>query len=237
MGRFLALAVAVLCCLGLFVGVGAAAHDEPDRVVLAFELDADGDAVVYHVTDYDPNRTERYETYQSYANNSTRRTELRDRVVSEWRREAAKASNRTHLDMRVHNTSVRAYERQGYGRVVVRAEWENLAFADQTRVVVTEPFRQWEPDREVAIHGPEGYERGFLQPSPVRARPNSALWNPRTSNFSKFYAEFRDPDAQGTATAAPDDKPRWSGAGTFLRALLIALVPVALVLLAVRRRQ
>lgn len=228
MRRTLAIASAVLVCLTLFAGVGTAAHEESSRVVLAFELDAEGDAVVYHVTDYDLENANRSETYRSFANNSTRRAELRERVVSEWQAAAADARNATELDMRVRNASVRTFERQGYGRVQVRAEWENLGFPGEHRVVVTQPFRQWEPNREVAIHGPGGYERGVLRPSPVRARQNSALWNPLTSNFSTFYAEFRQP-----TTSTPTSP--WSGFDAFLRAFVLALVPVALVLLAVRR--
>ena len=142
--------------------------------------------------------------------------------------------------MRVHNASVRTYEQDGYGRVEVRADWERLAYADRRRVIVAQPFRAgYEPDRRVAIHGPDDYRRNRTAPNPLRARQNSVLVTSRTTEFSGFFVEFVDPDAPtatATATATPAGGDGGSGLGLVLRALLITLVPAALVALAVRRQ-
>lgn len=246
----LAVAVAVVCCLAVAVGagVGAAAHEEPDRNVIGVELHADGDASVHHVSSYDLDDEQERRLYEGFAENETARQQWRDEVVAQFRSMAENGSSASGRDMRVHNVSVETYEMdgEGYGRLEVHVTWENFAYAESGRVIVAEPFRSsydaFEQDRRrVAMHGPDGYLRGQLDPSPLRVQRNSALWNPGTSNFSRFYAEFTDPStetpADGTAetTAAPSEQP--SGFGTAARALLVALVPVAVALLAIRRRQ
>lgn len=238
MRRLLALVAVLLVCSVSLTGVGAAAHEEPKRTILGVELDADGDAVVYYVESHDLNDSDQRARYESFANNESRRQAHLEDVMAELQGAAADGRNRTELGMQVGNGSVRTYEEGGYGRLAVRAEWSDIAFDLDGRVVVTEPFRGgYVPGVTlVAIHGPEGYRRARMAPSPLRARANSALWSPETSNFSKFYAEFEDPDAQetdGGGGGGGDDDP--AGTGVFLRALLLALVPVALVLLAVRR--
>ena len=255
MRRPLAAVAVLVVCTVCFAGVGAAAHEEPDRDILGLELDAEGDAVVYYVESYDLNDTDQRERYESFADNESRRVAHRDEVLAELEAAAGGGRNRTELDMRVGDGSVRTYEQGGYGRVEVRAEWENVGFYNDRRVVVTEPFRGgYAPNlSRVAIHGPDGYRRGTMQPTPLRARMNSSLWNPRTSDFSEFYAEFENPDADpdgdggggdggsggGDGGSGGDgDGGDWSdGAGAFVQALLLALVPLAIVLLALRGRQ
>lgn len=233
----LALVAVLLVTSSCFAGVASAAHEEPDRTILGIELDDEGDAVVYYVRSHDLNDTGERERYESFETNESRRADHLETVMAELEGAAADGRNRTELEMAVGNGSVRTYEQSGYGRLEVRAEWENLAFYNDRRVVVTEPFRGgYAPEvNRVAIHGPEGYERGRIDPSPLRARANSALWDPRTTNFSVFYAEFEDPDAQEAADGGGGGGDGDGGVGVFLRALLLALVPVALVLLAVRR--
>lgn len=244
MRRPLAAVAVLVVCTVCFAGVGSAAHEEPDRSILGIELDAEGDAVVYYVESHDLNDTAEQERYESFVGNESRQAVHRDEVLAGLEAAAAGGRNRTELDMRVRDGSIRTYEQGGYGRVEVRAEWENLAFYDDTRVVVTEPFRGgYAPNlSRVAIHGPGGYRRGTMQPTPIRARLNSSLWNPRTSDFSEFYAEFENPDAgsgeNGGGNGGGGDGGGWSdGMGAFVQAVLIALVPVALVLLSVQRRR
>ena len=122
----------------------------------------------------------------------------------------------------------------------VRAEWVRLAYADDRRVIVAQPFRGgYEPDRRVAIHGPESYQRNRTFPQPFRAQRNSVLLNPRTSDFSGFFMEFVDPDAETrteTTAETTTGGDGGGGIGLLLRALVVALIPAALVVLAVRRQ-
>lgn len=242
MRRPLTLVAVLLVCTAAFTGVGAAAHEEPKRTILGLELDAEGDAVVYYIQSHNLNQSNQRERYESFAGNESKQAAHREEIIAELQGAAEVGRNRTELDMRIENGSVRTYEEGGYGRLAVRAEWENVGFYNERRVVVTEPFRGgYAPNlSRVAIHGPEGYRRGTVLPTPLRARSNSSLWNPQTSNFSKFYAEFEDPNvategADGDGGGGGDGAG--DGVGVFLQALLLALVPVAIVLLAIRGRE
>jgi len=242
MRRTLAVLAAVVLCLSLGVGVGGAAHEEPDRSVLGIELAADGDATVYYVDSYDLGNGSERAIFEAYADNETRRTAFRETAVAELEAAAADGSEAAAWEMRIRNATVRTYEQNGYGRVEVRADWENLAYADARRVIVVQPFRSgYELDRKIAIHGPDEYRRNRTAPPPSRAQRNSVLLNPSTADFSGFFVEFVDPDATPTATATATATESAGGGGsggfgTVLRALVVALVPAALVVLALRRR-
>ena len=250
-----ALALAVVC-LSVVAGVGSAAHEEPDRSLLGLELEADGDATVYYVDSYDLSDDGERARYESYVDDDSRRAAFREDALAELRAAAAAGGEAADWEMAVRNASVRTYESEGYGRVELRADWESLAYADERRVIVAQPFRgesaaaRYEPDRRVAIHGPDGYRRNRTAPNPGRARADSVLVNPDTTDFSGFFVEFVDPDAPtATASPTPDDGDGTGGDGrpgsddgtggdiaVVLRALVIAVVPAALVVLAVRRR-
>ena len=236
MRRTLAVVAAVVLCLSVGVGVGAAAHEEPDRTVLGIELSPDRNATVYYVNSYDLEDDDRRSTYESYTDNESRRAEFQADAVAELEAAAETGSEEAAWEMSIRNASVRTYEQDGYGRVEVRAEWVGLAYADDRRVIVVQPFRGgYEPDRRVAIHGPEGYQRNRTFPQPFRAQRNSVFLNPRTSNFSEFFMEFVDPDAE-TQTETKTGGNGGGEIGLVLRALVVALIPAALVVLAVRRQ-
>lgn len=232
-------AIALTCSLGLGVGMATAAHEEPDRTIFGVELSADGDAQVYNVTSYDLSDDEQRAQYESLEQNETARNEWRDTVAKDLEAAAEDGRNVTDLEMRIQNVTVETNEVDGYGRIVVTAEWERLAFAEDHRVVVWEPFRSgFEPGpTRVAVHGPDGYERSTVAPDPVRATRNTSLWNPQTSEFSQFYAEFTDRDVAATASDGGENSSDSSvGVKVAFQALFLALVPIAAVLLALRRR-
>ncbi len=238
-----AMAVVVLCG-ALAAGVAGAAHEEPSRTVLGLELTADGHATVHYVTSFDLSDPDERATFEDYADNETRRARFREAAVAELRSASETANENTEYEMTVRDPSVRTYEEGGYGRVEVLAAWHGLAYYDDRRVIVAQPFRSgYRPDRNVAIHGPDGYRRNRTAPQPIRARRNGVLIDTPTSDFSNFFVEFVDPDAPtetptptatATATPAPGDDGR-GGGGRVLRALVIALVPAGLFVLAVRR--
>lgn len=245
MRRALAVLAAVVIWLSLSAGVAAAAHEEPDRTILGLELDAEGGAEVTYVTSYNLSNDSERATYERVADNESRQAEFREDVVAELEAAAANGSEATGYEMAIRNASVRTDEQDGFGRVEVQADWHALAFFDQRRVIVFEPFRSgYRPDRDIAIHGPEDYRRNRTAPQPIRARKNSVLIDTRTSDFSNFFVEFVDPDAP---TATPTPTPTASptpmsadggngGLGLAVRALLIALIPAALLVLAIRRQ-
>ena len=243
MRRTLAAVVALILLSGPAVGVASAAHEEPDRTVVGFELDPRGSATVHHTTAFDLSNDEERATYRRYADNESRRAAFRDEVVAELRAAAENGSAATGYDMTIRNATVRTEEAGGYGRVVVRVDWHALAYYDERRVIVFEPFRAgYRPDRDVAVHGPEGYRRNRTAPPPVRARGNSVLISTRTSDLSNFFVEFVDPDAAtptATATATATETPPGDGgagdAGVVLRAVVLALLPAALFVAAMGR--
>lgn len=242
MRRILALVVVLGLAAALGAGVGTAAHDEPDRhQIVGIELAADGDATVYYVESYNlSNESERAE-FEEFQDNETKRQQLREETVTGFEEAAAGGRERTELDMRIEDPAIETYEQDGHGRVAVSVQWRNLAFADEERVVVTEPFAGgYTPDvNRVAMHGPPEYQRGTTQPEPARARANSSLWNPETSDFSEFYMEFVAPDAgdgdDGGAANGNGDGIDREDITTFVGALLLALVPLALVFAALHR--
>lgn len=244
MRRILALVVVLCLAVALGAGVGAAAHDEPDRHrILGIELEPDGDAAVYYIESYNLSNESEREEFEEFENDETRRQALRDEMVTEFEDAAAGGSERSGRDMRIEEPEVETYEQDGYGRVSVGVRWRNLAAADEERVVVSEPFSGgYVPDvNRVALHGPPDYRRGTTRPEPARARANSSLWNPETSDFSQFDTEFTAPGDDGTGG---DGGSGDGGSGdgedremlvTFVAALLLAIVPVAIVFFVLRR--
>lgn len=248
MRDILTVAVVIVCCLTLAVGVGAAAHEEADRDVVGVELDAEGGgADVVHVTSYNLSVDGERDTYESFVDNETAQDEWREMVAGELEDAAelgrgVTADDEFPLEMEIRDVRLETDEVDGHGRIEVHARWENLAYWDDTRVVVVEPFASgYEPDRSVAIHGPDGYVRGTVNPAPSRAQHNSAVLTPETGDFSEFFVEFTDPEADesgngddGATEGQPADTGL-EGLGVFLRALAIAALPLAALLLAVRR--
>jgi hypothetical protein len=250
MRRTLAVVLLTACCLAATAGLAGGVHDESTDDTLGFELTADGDANVFHVTTYNLSVDEERSAYDAIADNETARVEHREEAMSDLQAAAATGRNGSELDMRVRDPAVETYERDGYGYVTVTATWEPLAYHNETMVVVTEPFRSgYEPDRDVTIHGPEGYRRGVVQPNPGLARLNSAVWSEDTTDFSEFYAAFNEHDDGGaettTATEEPPDGSEATttpdrgleGVGVFLQAFALAALPVAALLLALQRRE
>lgn len=243
MRRILALAVVVGLAVALGAGVGAAAHDEPDRdEILGIELESNGDATVYHIDSYNLSNESHQEQFAEFEDNETKRQQRRDEMVAEFEDAAAGGRERSELDMQIEDPRVETYEQDGYGRVAVVVRWRNLAVADEERVVVSEPFAGgYEPDlNRVAIHGPPGYRRGTTQPEPARARANSSLWNPETSDFSQFNTEFRaeessDGDTGGDTGGVDGDGDDREMLVTFVAALLLAAIPLTVVFLVLRR--
>lgn len=243
MRRILAVAAVVGLAVALGAGVAAAAHDEPDRHdIIGIELQANGDAEVHYIESYNLSNESERERFDEYEANETAREELRDRWVAEWEEAAAGARERSDLEMRIENPRVETFEQEGHGRVAVIVDWRSMARAEEDRVVVTEPFSGgYDPDvTRVALHGPPGYRRSTTRPEPARARANSSLWNPETSDLSQFHNEFVVPD--GDDGDGDDGGGDGGGSGgdsnvlwTVLAAVLLAALPLAIVFFFLRR--
>ena len=95
----LAVVAAVVLCLSVGVGVGAAAHEEPDRTVLGIELSPDRNATVYYVNSYDLEDNNQRSTYESYADDESRRAEFRADAVAELEAAAETGSEEAAWEM------------------------------------------------------------------------------------------------------------------------------------------
>lgn len=235
MRRIVALVVVCLA-VALGAGVAAAAHDEADRNdIIGIELQADGDATVHYIKSYNLSNESERARYEEYTSNESARQALRERWVAEWEEAAAGARERSNLEMRIENPRVETFEQEGYGRVAVIVDWRNMARAEENRVVITEPFSGgYDPNvTRVALHGPPGYRRSTTSPEPARARANSTLWNPETSNLSQFHNEFVVPNQDDGGGDGGGDGSQ--AIGTFLGAVLLAALPLAIIFLFLRR--
>lgn len=237
------LAVLGVCCLLLAAVAPAVAVHETGRQ-LVVELEADGDATVTKVTEYDLSNDTQRRTFERLESNET----ARQQRVSEFRdylsEGAAIARQQTERDVAVGDVTANLTRQNGTGVVRLRGRWSNVAAVDGPRVAITEPFASGLPvDRTLAVRGPAEYMRIHTDPSPSRALKNAAFWGAGT-DLSGFAALFVDPDAvtsTSTPTATPAPETPTAGPVTtdgLLRvagAASLAAVPALLFALAFRR--
>lgn len=233
-------ALGAACLLVAAVAPAAGVHDTGRQLVVS--LQADGDATVVRLTEYDlSNETERRQ-FERLESNET----ARQRAAAEFRSYlddgAAAASEQTGRDVTAGEVSVNVTRSNGIGTVRLRGSWTNLATADGARVTVTEPFASgFQVNRSLVVRGPDGYVRHDTNPPPGRALKNSAFWG-EEADLTGFSATFAAPDAAtATPTDAPGRRTPTPGAVTpdglmrVLGAASLAAVPALLVAFAFRR--
>lgn len=234
-----------LCAACLLVAVAApaaAVHDTGEQLVVS--LDADGDATVVEVTDYDlTNETERNQ-FERLESNETARQQRAADFRSYLEDGAALASERTDRDVTAGEVTVNLTRANETGTVRLRGSWTNLAAANDARVTVTEPFASGLPvNRSLVVRGPDGYVRHATNPAPGRALRNSAFWG-QQADLTDFRATFADPEAAtATATDAPEQRTPTAGPVTpdglvrVFGAASLAAVPALLFAFAFRREE
>lgn len=229
-----ALAFVLALALAAAVGPAGAVHGTGSAFVV--ELDADGDATVSLVDEYDRSNGSQRATFEAIRGNETRQSELAAAVTERLRDGAANAAAATGREMAVSEATVNVTSANDTGVVRVRARWTGLAAVnpDDGYVEVTEPFASgFAVDRTLVVRGPPEFERapGGTDPPPDLARKNAAFWGDQ-QDLSGFRARFAGPVATPTSTVAP---VTGAGLSALANAASLALVPALLLLLALGR--
>jgi hypothetical protein len=193
-------------------------------------LEDDGDTTLAVERAYDlsvPGERERFETLRG---NATAREERVTAFTTRLEGGMAAVRESTERDPRLGDAGVEFATGNGTGTVTLGVSVSGLARVEPRAVVLTQPFGSpafaLAENETLVVHGPAGYVRGPLRPSPDIARRNDAFWG-HDSDLSGFAARFEQP---------PTPTPTPEGWGAFSRAALFALVPAALVAVAVLRR-
>lgn len=230
-----ALAVAAALLVAL-VGPAGAVHETGSQFVV--QLEADGDATVAVVDEYDLSNASQRATFEAVRDNESRRAERAAAVTDRLRTGAAAASSTTGREMRVGEATVNVTTENGTGVVRVRARWTGLAAVDRRAgyVQVSEPFAsEFDVERTLVVRGPPGFTRAATRPRPGRAVKNAAFWA-ADADLEGFRARFTGPvptpSATPTATVAPVTV---GGLTAFANAAALALLPVLLLVVALRR--
>jgi hypothetical protein len=230
-----ALVVTAVLPAALVVPVGAV-HDAGSQFVI--ELEADGDATVTVVDEYERSNESQWEAFEAIRDDARRQTDRAAAVTDRLRTGAAEASSTTGREMTVSEATVNVTTANATGVVRVRARWTGLAAVDREAgsVQVSEPFASgFEVERPLAVHGPPGFTRASTHPEPGRALKNAAFWA-GDRDLDGFRARFTGsvpaPSGTPTATVGPVTV---GGLTAFATAAALALVPVLLLAVAFRR--
>lgn len=229
MRRRLAL-LAVLAVAGLLAlaAPAGAVHDTGSEFVV--QLSADGDATVFLEDRYNLSAEGEREAFAALRENESRQAAMADRFTARLREAAERAETATGRSMTVERATVNVTATDEVGVVRVESRWRGLAAVDRENgvVTVTEPFAGgFDVNRTLVVRGPPGYVRAGTSPEPDRALKNAAYWH-HDDDLSGFVARF----AQPTPTVAPITGAGLSAVAT---AAAVALLPVIVLLLALRR--
>lgn len=230
-----ALAATAVLLAALVVPVGAV-HDANSQFVV--ELEADGDATVTVVDEYDLANESQRATFETIRDNESRQADRAAAVTDRLRTGAAEASSTTGREMAVSEATVNVTTENDTGVVRVRAQWTGLAAVDREDgyVQVSEPFATgFAVERPLAVHGPQGFTRAATHPEPGRALKNAAFWagDRDLDGFrARFTGPVSTPSGTPTATVAPVTV---GGLSALANAAALALVPMLLLVAAFRR--
>lgn len=222
--------VVVVCVLaltaGLFAGTGAgigAAQEEPQPVDGRFlvELEADGDAQISLEREYDLNNDAERDAFESIHENETAREQAAAQVQRDTEYVNNVADEETDRDMAVGEVSVETSVDGDVGTVAYRFTWENLAVAEDGRLVLAEPFSLYDQlDRKLVVVVPEEYEITSATPDPDEQNATRASWEGFTS--------FSEPEGGFEVIAESDDASSGDGAGFGPAVAVGSLLVVAL---------
>lgn len=166
-----------------------AAHPSPALVV---DLDDDGSAQVTLRLTYDLTTDDERSAFEEIRASESTRQETLDRFRERLSRVANASENATGRSMAVTAGSVDLTTTDDdVGVVRLSVEWDGLAATRDGRLVVTTPFADgYDPDRELVVSGPEGYEVADAAPSPTARDGRTLRWDAGTSltDYSVTYA-------------------------------------------------
>lgn len=232
----------LVCCLagllalslasgGVLAG-GAAQVQEPEPGYFLVELQADGDATVEYTNHSNLSDDQERQWFESVRDDEAERETVADRRREEMRFVSDQAAERVDRELRVGEVSVETETDGDVGVVTYRFEWENLAAAEDDRVVLTVPFSLYDEfDRELRVVAPDGYALTSVTPEPERRNETTASW-PGFTELTGF--EVVAEGDSGDGGSGSDDGTFADGAG--FGASLGAGALLVAALLARRRR-
>lgn len=188
---------AVVCAVlvlavGSFAGVGVAQDQEPEPVDGRFlvELQADGSAEISLEREYDLGDDAERDEFESLHEDEAARADAAESVREDTQYVNNVADDETDRDMRVGEVRVETSVDGDVGTVAYRFTWENLAAAEDGRLVLAEPFSLYdELDRELVVVVPDDYEISAATPEPDERNATAASWEGFTS-FSEEGSRF-----------------------------------------------
>lgn len=238
--RRIVAALAVALALAAVVSPAAAVHRTGSSFTV--ELAENGDATVVVQDTYDLSNESQRQAFEALQGNESRQQERKEAFAGRLSRGADLARNATGRDVQAGEVSVNLTETDDRGVFRLEGSWTAIA-AVNTRHNILElrqPFQSgFDVNRTLVVVGPEDYTRAGTNPSPSRALRRSVYWG-HDANFSEFFVRFEGPapsptstPSEGrTATVAP---VTGTGLSALSSAVVLALVPAVLVVLALRR--
>lgn len=161
---------------GVLAG-GATQVQEPEPGHFLVELQADGDATVEYTNHSNLSDDQERQWFESVRDDDAEREAVADRRRQEMQYVSDQASERVDRELRVGEVTVETETDGDVGVVTYRFEWENLAAAEDDRVVLTVPFSMYDEfDRELRVVAPDGYELTSVTPEPERRNETTASW-------------------------------------------------------------
>lgn len=216
-------AVAVVLSVVVAPATADASTAEETTPSLVVDLHEDGSATVTLVQTYDLETDDERAAFESLQDDEGAREEAKTRFADRMSDVAADAAEATGREMSVSDPSIDLRTTDGVGVVELSVTWSNLAADQDGRLVVTEPFASgFEPDRQFAVVGPDGYELDGATPAPDESGETSATWGAGT-DLRGFEVAFAPAGDGGTGTEADEGIP-----GFGVPAALVALAAIAL---------
>lgn len=229
MARRAVAALVVLLVVATLATPAVGTHGTERKLTL--RLDASGDAEATYRLEFDLNASADARAFERYEDNQTARSQRLERFGDTLREGARIIRNRTDRNstVTVRSASTTRFD-NGTGFLALRARWTGVAAVRGESLIVTTPFtRGYRPRGRLAIVAPEGHLRKVTQPPPGVARLRSAVWS-ADQNTSGLFVRF-DPEPSPTPIAASPP----AGMGPLVTAAAIALVPAAVLALALGR--
>jgi hypothetical protein len=199
--RAVAAVLALACLLADGVAPVGAVHDT-GRTFQVFLEDDDATLAVEQAYDLSvPAERERCETLRD---NATARAERVTAFTTRLKGGMAALRESTERDPTLGDAGVECAVGNGTGTVTLSVPVSELARVEPRAVVLTQPFGSptfaLAENETLVVHGPAGYVRGPLRPSPDIARRNDAFWS-HDGDLSGFAARFEQPP---TPTPTPE---------------------------------
>ncbi|WP_176819502.1 DUF7345 domain-containing protein [Halopenitus persicus] len=215
--------------MGATGSVAATSHSD-DEPAFTVALEDDGDATVTVRLTYDLEADDERAAFEDLRNDSTARTDLRDRFASRMRSVANETATNVDREMAIDDGSVDLTTVDDTGVVELSVHWTDLATTTDGSIVLAEPFASgFTPDRQFVVVPPEGYSTTAATPAPTAVEDGTHVWEPGTSldGFEMVLSPDDGPGATGSATAdagATSDSAPGFGVGTAIAALLSAAI-------------